>query len=84
MEHRLLRTHEAVRIGLANRCVPDTDLDHVVEDLTAAIAANSSGTIRREKWLLRDSASMERGEALVRERTRPYGYPEDREERLNR
>ncbi|MGE0877726.1 MAG: enoyl-CoA hydratase/isomerase family protein [Acidimicrobiia bacterium] len=76
--------HEAVRLGLANRCVPDADLDRTVEEITAQIAANSRGTIKREKWLVRDSATMPRDQALARERVRPYGKPEDRDERLKR
>ena len=73
---------EAERIGLADRCVPDADLDTAVADLAALIVANSWGTSRIDKLLLAASARMPRDEALLHERSAPYGVPDDMAERL--
>lgn len=73
---------EAARIGLADRCVPDAELDAAVETLAAEIVANSWGTSRIDKQLLAASARMPRDEALAHERTLPYGFPDDMAERM--
>ena len=73
---------EAARIGLANRCVPDAELDDAVAALAAEIVANSWGTSRIDKQLLAASARLPRDEALLHERSAPYGFPDDMAERL--
>jgi enoyl-CoA hydratase/carnithine racemase len=73
---------EAERIGLANRCVPDAELDAVVGMLASDIVANSWGTSRIDKQLLAASARLPRAEALVHERSAPFGFPDDMGERL--
>lgn len=73
---------EAARIGLADRCVPDSELDGAVVALAAEIVANSWGTSRIDKQLLAASARMPRAEALLHERTAPYGFPDDMAERM--
>ena len=73
---------EAERIGLADRCVSDADLDGAVADLAALIVANSWGTSRIDKLLLAASARMPRDQALLHERSAPYGFPDDMAERL--
>jgi enoyl-CoA hydratase len=73
---------EAARIGLANRCVPDEDLDGVVSQIALEIIANSSGTIRIAKALMASQSGLSREAALHFERERPFGVPTDREERL--
>ena len=73
---------EAERIGLADRCVPDDQLDATVAELAKAIVANSWGTSRIDKLLLAASARMPRDEALAHERTAPYGFPDDMAERM--
>ena len=73
---------EAQRIGLADRCVPDDELDAAVAALAAAIVANSWGTSRIDKLLLASSARMPRDEALRHERSAPFGFPEDMAERM--
>ena len=73
---------EAERMGLANRCVPDDELDDAVAALAAEIVANSWGTSRIDKQLLAASARMPRDEALLHERSAPYGVPDDMAERL--
>lgn len=75
---------EAVEIGLAVRCVPDAELDAAVAELSAAIVANSWGTNRIDKALLADAARRDRRAALDHERTRPYGFPPDMQERVAR
>jgi enoyl-CoA hydratase/carnithine racemase len=72
----------AERIGLANRCVPDAELDDTVAALAADIVANSWGTSRIDKQLLAASAQQMRSDALAHERTAPFGFPEDMAERL--
>ena len=73
---------EAERIGLADRCVPDSDLDTAGVELAAMIVANSWGTSRIDKRLLAASARMPRDEALLHERTAPFGFPDDMAERM--
>jgi enoyl-CoA hydratase/carnithine racemase len=73
---------EALRIGLADRCVPDGGLDAAVAGLAAEIVGNSWGTSRIDKQLLAASARMERREALLHERSAPFGLPDDMAERM--
>ncbi|HYD09089.1 MAG TPA: enoyl-CoA hydratase/isomerase family protein [Acidimicrobiales bacterium] len=79
---RRVSGEEALRIGLADRCVPDDELDAAVAEITSAIVANSWGTSRIDKQLLAASARMLRDDALAHERTAPYGFPEDMAERM--
>jgi enoyl-CoA hydratase/carnithine racemase len=81
---RRLGGEEAAAIGLVDTCVPDGELDPCIESLTGEIVANSWGTNRRVKQLLADSARLERGDALGRERQLPYGMPEDTAQRMAR
>ena len=79
---RRIDGHEAARIGLADRCVPDAALGDAVRSLAAEIVANSWGTSRIDKQLLAASARMPRAEALLHERSAPYGFPDDMAERM--
>jgi enoyl-CoA hydratase len=79
---RRIDATEAARIGLVDRCVPDEELDAAVAELAGEIAANSAGTNRIVKALLADAAARTRTEALVHERGRPHGTPEDMRERM--
>jgi enoyl-CoA hydratase/carnithine racemase len=81
---RRIDGREAERIGLADRCVADADLDAEVRAMAAAITANSWGTSRIDKRLLAASARLPRDEALQHERSGPYGVPDDMAERLAR
>jgi enoyl-CoA hydratase len=74
---------EAARLGLANRCVRDDELDRTVAEVAAQIVANSWGTSRIDKQLLAASARAPRDEALLYERTAPFGFPGDMAERMN-
>jgi enoyl-CoA hydratase/carnithine racemase len=73
---------EAAAIGLVDVCVPDDALDGAVEELAREILANSWGTNRIDKRLIADRDERTRAEALLSERTMPYGMPEDAAERL--
>src|SRR5262249_44318228 len=74
----------AKEIGLVDQVVPDDGLDAAVDTLAAEIAANSPGTNRRVKLLLRERYERNRPDALAYERTSPHGMPEDMAERLSR
>jgi len=73
---------EAAAMGLVDRCVPDDGLDAAVADLAGTILANSWGTNRIDKQLIADRGERTRAEALVHERSMPYGMPEDAAERM--
>lgn len=73
---------EAAEIGLIDHAVPVNELDARVDALAAEIVANSWGTNRIDKQLLRDATRMSRNDALINERRRPYGSPEDMAERM--
>jgi enoyl-CoA hydratase len=79
---RRLSAKEAEAIGLIDHCVPDDQLDVRVDALCAEILANSKGTNRIVKSLIADRDTRSRPNALVHERLRPYGRPEDMEERM--
>ncbi len=73
---------EAAEIGLVDQSVPADDLEATVDALAAQIVANSPGTNRRMKKLIDDRWARTREDALLHERSSPYGTPEDREERM--
>ena len=55
----------AAAIGLVDQAVPDDELDATVDALAAEIAANSAGTNRIVKRLLRERLDRNRAEALL-------------------
>jgi len=73
---------EAETIGLVNKTVDEDELDAAVDEMAAAIVANSWDTSRFDKAILADGRAMGRAEALAYERTAPYGRPRDMAERL--
>ena len=73
---------EAAALGLVNRACTEERLDDVVASLAAEIVANSPGTNRIDKALMRDAQRMERRQALLLEREMPYGMPEDMRDRM--
>jgi len=73
---------EAETIGLVNKTVDEDELDAAVDEIAAAIVANSWDTSRFDKAILADGRAMGRAEALAYERTAPYGRPRDMAERL--
>jgi enoyl-CoA hydratase/carnithine racemase len=81
---RRVAAPEAAAIGLVDVCTPDDGLDGAVAALAAEVLANSWGTNHIVKRLIADRGGRTRAEALVHERTMPYGMPEDAAERMRR
>jgi enoyl-CoA hydratase len=77
-----LTSARALAIGLIDQVVADDELDAALATLTAQISGNSPGSNRILKKLLRDSRGPARQGLLERERTLPYGLPDDLAERL--
>lgn len=75
---------DAAAMGLVDHAIPADDLVAYVDTLADEIAANSLGTCRIDKALIADSGQMTRHEALIHERSRPYGLPSDMAERMQR
>jgi enoyl-CoA hydratase/carnithine racemase len=73
---------QAAEIALVDRACPEADLDATVAELATEITANSWGTNRIAKALLKANAERSRSDALLIERTAPYGFPKDRAERM--
>ncbi|WP_419928893.1 enoyl-CoA hydratase/isomerase family protein [Candidatus Poriferisocius sp.] len=74
---------EAAEIGLVDRAVPDEELAATVAALAAEIATNSPGTNRRVNQLIAAHDDMSRTDALLHERSLPFGMPEDSAERMS-
>jgi len=73
---------EAAAIGLANRCVPDSQLEAAVDDTATAIAANSWFTSRTDKMLVDGGEGLSLGDGLAFEATHSPGAGPDMVERL--
>lgn len=80
---RRLTGAEAAAIRLVDHCVPDDELDSTVAALVAEILANSWGTNRIDKALIAAAADRTRTDALLHERTLPFGLPADMQERMS-
>ena len=81
---RRVDAHEAVRIGLANRVVPDDELDGAAAELAAQIAGNSWHTLRAGKRLVNEGQNHLYAEGLAFERHSSPGAGHDLAERLAR
>jgi enoyl-CoA hydratase len=81
---RRISATTALDLGLVDRVVADDTLDAEVDALAVEITANSAGTNRIVKALLRDRSTTTREAALTFERSRPYGRPSDMAERMKR
>lgn len=79
---RRISGEQAASIGLVDRAVPASELEATVDGLAAEIVANSAGTNRIVKQLIADGGDRTRTEALLHERSRPYGFPADMAERM--
>jgi enoyl-CoA hydratase/carnithine racemase len=77
---RPLSGTEAERIGLLNFVWGESIFDAELDRLTGEISANSPGAASRVKRLF-SLGRPERTALLALERTRPWGLPEDAEER---
>lgn len=73
----------AATIGLVDSAVPDDQLDAAVSKLANEILANSYGTNSRVKKLIATQANMSRSDAMLHERSLPFGLPEDMEDRMS-
>ena len=81
---RRVDAHEAVRIGLANRAVPDGELDEAAATMAAQIAGNSWHTLRADKRLLNEGQDYSYTEGLAFERRTSPGAGPELAERLER
>ena len=81
---RRVDAHEAVRIGLANRVVPDDELDEAAAELAAQIAGNSWHTLRAGKRLVNEGQNHLYAEGLAFERHSSPGAGPELAERLAR
>ncbi|MCY3645836.1 MAG: enoyl-CoA hydratase/isomerase family protein [Chloroflexi bacterium] len=81
---RRVDAHEAVRIGLANRVVPDAELDEAAAEMAAQIAGNSWHTLRADKRLLNEGLNYSYPEGLAFERRTSPGAGPELAERLER
>ena len=81
---RRVDAHEAVRIGLANRAVPDGELDETAAAMAAQIAGNSWHTLRADKRLLNEGQDYSYTEGLAFERRTSPGAGPELAERLAR
>ena len=73
---------EAVTLGLANVCVPDSGLEAETNRLAATIIANSWHTLRADKRLVNEGQRYTLAEALAFERKTSPGAGPDMAERL--
>jgi enoyl-CoA hydratase/carnithine racemase len=81
---RRITARTAAEIGLVDRVCADDDLDGEVARLAREICENSRGTNRIVKSLLGANAERSRADALVFERSAPFGFPKDMRERISR
>jgi enoyl-CoA hydratase/carnithine racemase len=82
MTARFVEAPEAVRIGLADVCVPDETLEAEVRALADAILANSWHTNFATKRLLRETDGMSQAAGLAHEHHRYPGFAPDYKERI--
>ena len=79
---RVVEGAEAVELGLANRCVPDSELEEATSALAQQIAANSWHTVRADKMLVDGGSGLPLRKALRYERENSPGRGPDMAERL--
>lgn len=73
---------EAARIGLANHCVPDADLDRTARSLADAIAAQSRHSVFAYKRLYHEQADLTLDAGLEHEVANSAGVAPDMAERV--
>lgn len=79
---RIIPGDEAMRIGLANACVPDAEFDAYVMDFARGIVANSWHSARGNKLLYQKSQQIDLAAGLVYERESGPGVAPDMAERI--
>jgi enoyl-CoA hydratase/carnithine racemase len=73
---------EAAAIGLANRCVPDAELEAATLELAKQIVANSWHTLRADKKLVNQGQDFGLEQGLAYERRESPGASPDARERV--
>lgn len=81
---RNISGREAVTIGLANLCVPDSEFDAALAKLTGDILANSWRANRANKRLIKDTDGMSLEAGLAHEIYKSEGRGPEMAERLKR
>jgi 1,4-dihydroxy-2-naphthoyl-CoA synthase len=81
---RRISARQALKIGLVDHCLPETEIDAAIASLVAEILANSAGTNRIVKALLAAADERTHAAALEFERTLPFGLPADMAQRMGR
>lgn len=79
---RVIGGAEAAEMGLANKCVPDADLDQAAIDMAASFLANSWFTLRADKMLINAGLDRTLADGVRFERENSPGRGPDMEERL--
>ena len=79
---RVVEGVEAIQIGLANRCVPEAELETTTNDWAETVATNSWHTLREEKKQMRLLAEMTREDGLKWAREKGPGVAPDMIERI--
>jgi enoyl-CoA hydratase/carnithine racemase len=79
---RVVGGAEAVTMGLANRCVPDAELEAAALEMAATFLANSWFTLRADKMLINGGLDHTLAEGLAFERANSPGAGPDMAERL--
>jgi enoyl-CoA hydratase/carnithine racemase len=79
---RPVEGHEAAAIGLANRCVPDAELEAATLELAKQIVANSWHTLRADKKLVNQGQDFGLEQGLAYERRESPGASPDAQERV--
>ena len=79
---RVVTGEEAVSLGLANRCVPDDQLQQAAIDMAASFLQNSWFTLRADKMLVNGGLDNTLADGLRFERENSPGRSPDMEERL--
>ncbi len=79
---RTIGGQEAVALGLANRCLPDDELDGATQEYAAKMALNSWFTLRLDKQLVTAGLERTQSDGLSYERANSPGVGPDMMERL--
>jgi len=79
---RMLDGPEALRVGLADICVPDAELDGEVDRLVGDILGNSWHTSRAAKRMVRETDGMTLAQGLAHEHAAGAGHAPDWRERV--
>ena len=79
---RTVDGREAAAIGLANRCVPDAELESATLELAKQIVANSWHTLRADKMLVNQGQDFGLDQGLAYERRESPGASPDAAQRV--